>query len=60
MESLKRVSCVCGQEWRGTDAEIIAAVQQHGRDVHNMDATADEVLAMAVPDTAAGDDPTPR
>jgi hypothetical protein len=42
------VSCACGQQWRGTEAELIAVVQEHGRDVHNMDATADQVRAMAV------------
>jgi len=29
------------------DAELIAAVQDHGRTRHNMDVTADQALAMA-------------
>jgi hypothetical protein len=43
------VRCECGFEASGTRAQLIPAVQQHGRDVHNMEATPEQVLAMARP-----------
>jgi predicted small metal-binding protein len=43
------VKCECGFESRGTEAELIPIVQKHGRDAHNMDATPEQVLAMARP-----------
>jgi len=43
------VKCECGFESRGTEAELVPAVQKHGREAHNMDATPDQVLAMARP-----------
>jgi hypothetical protein len=44
-----RVRCVCGWETVGTEDEVIPATQEHGRRVHNMAATRDEVLVMATP-----------
>ena len=55
MDAVVIVACTCGQQWRGTVAEILPAVQRHGRDVHNMDVSAEQVLAMARP----GDTETP-
>jgi predicted small metal-binding protein len=43
------VRCECGFEARGTESELIPVVQKHGHEVHNMDTTPDEVLAMAQP-----------
>jgi len=43
------VKCECGLEMRGQQAELVPQVQKHGRDVHNMDATPEQVLAMARP-----------
>jgi predicted small metal-binding protein len=43
------VHCECGFEARGPRAELIPEVQKHGRDVHNMEATPEQVLAMARP-----------
>jgi predicted small metal-binding protein len=44
----KRVSCDCGWVFEGEDdAELIAAVQDHGRTRHGMDVTAEQALAMA-------------
>jgi predicted small metal-binding protein len=43
------VRCECGFEARGPEAELIPAVQKHGREAHNMDATPEQVLAMARP-----------
>jgi len=48
MTAQKIVTCACGFEARGTEDELIPLVQQHGRDVHNMPVTAEQVLAMAV------------
>ena len=45
-----RVRCVCGWEVTGSEADVVPATQEHGRRVHNMNATRDEVLAMAVAD----------
>jgi predicted small metal-binding protein len=48
------VRCACGWEVRGSEDEVVAATEGHGRRVHNMIATRDEVLAMAVePDEEA-------
>jgi predicted small metal-binding protein len=43
------VRCVCGWEATGTEDELVAATQEHGRRIHNMLATREEVLAMVVP-----------
>lgn len=43
------VACACGFEARGDAQQLVPIVQQHGRDVHNMDSTAEEVLALARP-----------
>jgi predicted small metal-binding protein len=43
------VRCDCGFEARGTEDTLIPAVQKHGRDVHNMPVTREQVLAMARP-----------
>jgi uncharacterized protein len=43
------VRCVCGWETVGTKPQVVAATQEHGRAIHNMAATPDEVMAMAGP-----------
>jgi predicted small metal-binding protein len=43
------VKCDCGFEAKGSEAELIPIVQQHGREAHNMDVTREQVLAMAQP-----------
>jgi predicted small metal-binding protein len=43
------VRCECGFEARGTETQLVPAVQKHGREAHNMDATREQVLAMARP-----------
>jgi predicted small metal-binding protein len=43
------VKCQCGFEARGKEADLIPIVQKHGREAHNMDTTAEQVLAMARP-----------
>jgi hypothetical protein len=43
------VTCVCGGfQVRGTLDDVLPVVQAHGRDVHNMDVTAEQVRAMSV------------
>jgi predicted small metal-binding protein len=43
------VRCECGFEARGQAAQLVPVVQKHGRDAHNMEATPEQVLAMARP-----------
>jgi predicted small metal-binding protein len=43
------VRCECGFEVRGTEEELVPVVQRHGREAHNMEATREQVLAMARP-----------
>ena len=46
----KKVSCDCGKTIReSTDEALVAAVQRHARDVHRMELSRDQVLAMAEP-----------
>ena len=49
------VRCLCGWETAGTEDEVVAATGEHGRRLHNMDATRDEILALAVPAAGAGE-----
>jgi predicted small metal-binding protein len=42
------VRCVCGWETTGTEDDVVVATIEHGVRLHNMTATRDEVLAMAV------------
>jgi predicted small metal-binding protein len=51
-----RLRCACGWEATGTEEELVAAAEEHGRRVHNMQPTREEVLAMVVdePGSAAG------
>ena len=46
----KQVSCDCGATIREQgDEKLVSAVQQHARDVHNMELSREQVLAMAEP-----------
>lgn len=50
-----RVRCACGWEATGfTEEELVAATTEHGRRVHNMVPTRDDVLAMIVPPPGPG------
>ena len=42
------IRCVCGWETAGAEDDVIRATTEHGRRLHNMTPTRDEVLAMAV------------
>ena len=43
------VRCACGWETTGSEDLVVEATVEHGRQVHNMMPTREEVLAMAVP-----------
>lgn len=46
----KQVSCDCGAVIRERgDEQLVAAVQRHAREVHNMQLSPEQVLAMAEP-----------
>ena len=42
------IRCACGWETTGTEVDVIVATTEHGRQIHNMTPTRDEVLAMAI------------
>ena len=47
----KIMQCDCGHVVRGeTDDELVARVQKHAREVHDMEITKEQVLAMARPE----------
>lgn len=44
----KVINCDCGYTARGeTDDELVADAQKHAREVHDMELTREQVLAMA-------------
>ncbi|HXI95715.1 MAG TPA: DUF1059 domain-containing protein [Candidatus Acidoferrum sp.] len=43
------VSCECGFEVRGSEDEIVPALQKHAGEAHNMKVTREQVLARAHP-----------
>ena len=46
----KQVSCDCGAVIREQDDDkLVSVVQQHARDVHGMELSREQVLAMAEP-----------
>jgi len=45
----KQVECDCGWSCRGTEDEIVSACIEHGREVHGMELTREQVLAVAKP-----------
>lgn len=46
----KKVTCDCGKTMRaGNEDQLVATVQKHAKDVHNMTLTRDQVLSMAEP-----------
>jgi predicted small metal-binding protein len=47
----KIMQCFCGHVVRGdSDDELVANVQAHAREVHDMEVTREQVLAMAQPE----------
>lgn len=53
------VRCVCGWETTGSADEVVAATQEHGRRVHNMLATREDVLMMVAAEASAPVAPDP-
>jgi predicted small metal-binding protein len=49
------VRCACGWEATGLEADVVPATIEHGRRLHNMEATPEQVLAMTV--RPHGEDP---
>jgi predicted small metal-binding protein len=47
--------CACGWEVRGSEDRVVDATIDHGRRIHNMDATRDEVLAAVRAGKTDGD-----
>lgn len=46
----KKVSCDCGKVLRErSDDDLVKAVQEHAKSVHDMSLTREQVLAMAEP-----------
>lgn len=46
----KVVTCPCGEKITGdTDDELVKLVQEHGKNVHQQEVTAEDALAMAQP-----------
>ncbi|MEX2204301.1 MAG: DUF1059 domain-containing protein [Actinomycetota bacterium] len=45
---LKEVTCMCGWQTRGTEDEVVAAIQDHGDEVHGRRPSREEILALAV------------
>ena len=47
----KIIQCDCGYVVRGaTDDALVAGAQKHAREVHQMEITREQALAMAKPD----------
>ncbi len=44
------VHCACGVVMRGTEDEVVAIVQKHASESHNMNPTREDVLSRARPD----------
>ena len=45
---LKEVTCMCGWQTRGTEDEVVVAIQDHGDEVHGRRPSREEILALAV------------
>jgi len=47
-EEMLRVRCACGWETSGPEDTVVESTQEHGRRAHNMLATREQILEMAV------------
>jgi predicted small metal-binding protein len=52
------VRCACGWASTGSEEDVVEATRDHGRRVHNMTPTREDVLAMAVAPSDRKDTPT--
>jgi hypothetical protein len=48
---IKQIVCDCGWSARGTEDELVAAAQAHGREAHDLVPACEQVLAVATPVT---------
>ncbi|MGH2477044.1 MAG: hypothetical protein ACRDIL_17435 [Candidatus Limnocylindrales bacterium] len=48
-DTIRRLRCACGWEASGRFEELVIAAQEHGRRIHNMAPTREEVEAMLLP-----------
>ena len=44
-----QVTCECGWRTSGTQEEVVANIQEHGRTAHDRELTRDDVMSIAVP-----------
>jgi hypothetical protein len=56
-QTIRRLRCACGWEASGDFEELVIETQEHGRRIHNMVPTREEVEAMLLPIGPAGIDP---
>lgn len=54
-DAVKEVTCMCGWQARGTDDEVVLAIQDHGEQVHGRRPSREEILELAVDLGDAGD-----
>ena len=43
------LTCGCGWETTGSEDEVVEQARRHGRELHNMDVSHDQAMAMARP-----------
>jgi predicted small metal-binding protein len=43
------VTCECGWTYRGSEDDLVRAVQAHGKEVHGLEVTREQALAQATP-----------
>jgi hypothetical protein len=48
-QAFRRLRCACGWEATGRFDELVVTAQEHGRRIHNMVPTTEEVEAMLLP-----------
>jgi hypothetical protein len=58
-QAIRRLRCACGWEASGEFDQLVVAAQEHGRRIHNMVPTTEEVEAMLLPIGPSGIDPAP-
>jgi predicted small metal-binding protein len=52
------ITCMCGYQARGTEDEVVQALQEHGAADHGGASSREKLLAMAVPIGDSGDGAT--
>lgn len=50
-ENAIEVVCECGFTSQGQPDDVVKETQKHGQEVHNMDVSRDQVMAMSRPST---------